>query len=91
MLGVKDFFLHASKLSNLNLSGCFELNNNSVYLNCPNLRNVDISGSNLGLDFEKEYLHGFNSGTAISGGSGSSGRKVNVLKGGTAHDWMSFS
>ncbi len=89
MLGIKDLFLNAPKLSDLNLSGCFDLNNDSAHLICPNLRNVDISGSSLGLSFEKEYLRNSSIGGGGGGGGGNgSGSKVNILKGGSAHDWM---
>lgn len=62
-------------LLDLNLSGCVDLTNESTYLICPHLRMIDISGSNLGLAFEKEHLP-------------TTGKKINVLRGGTAHDWM---
>ena len=78
MLGIKDFFLHAPTLLDLNLSGCVDLTNESTYLICPNLRMIDISGSNLGSTFEKEHLP-----TTTT-----AGKKIHVLRGGTAHDWM---
>mmetsp|Transcript_23406 Transcript_23406/g.34817 ORF Transcript_23406/g.34817 Transcript_23406/m.34817 type:complete len:454 (-) Transcript_23406:102-1463(-) len=76
MLPLKDLFLRGLALSELNLSGCTGLKNDSIYMICPNLRTIDISGSNLGSTFEKEYLQRC--------------KKINVLKGGSAHDWMPF-
>ncbi len=76
MLPLKYLFLRGPTLSDLNLSGCSALKSDSIFLTCPNLRTIDISGSNLGSVFEKEYLQKY--------------KKINVLKGGTAHDWMAF-
>ena len=77
MLGLKYLFLHASNLSELNLSGCYDLKNESTFLTCPNLRSIDICSSGLESDFEKEYAHKW--------------KKIHILKGngsGTAVDWM---
>ncbi len=85
MLGsLKDLFLRGPQISDLNLSGCFNLKNKNAFLMCPSLKSIDITSSGLGESFEKEYLQSMLTSTG-------SGKKITVLKGGNATDWMTMN
>jgi len=94
MLGINDLYLRCHLLSELNLSGCFDLTHEGTFLQCPNLRSIDISSCRLGEDnsFEKDLMKHLNVKSSSSG-SGSNiistnGKKVSIIKGGIANDWM---
>lgn len=54
MLPLQNFILTATKLKNLNLSGCYNLTDSGMKLHCPSLDTVDICGTNLNSNIFQE-------------------------------------
>jgi hypothetical protein len=85
MLPLEELSIQAYDLAELNLSGNFKLTNENIICDCPNLVTADICGTELEWDrFSNLFA---TSAEGISRKQGAR-RKVNVLSGGEAHNWL---
>jgi len=78
LLPMDELKLSAPSLKDLNLSGCFRLNDSGVECTCPALESLDICGTEINPKIFRR-------------GRGDGAKKIDILIGGSALDWVKNS